>query len=215
MSDEPRYRDRCREYVPDDFRPYNARTMIKKPGPVEELVTYGYGKADELNRDTHGSWDWVQVEDDPAHFSHFNGHHVLVDFQIKSENYRDVNDWKGRDEIRASVEWSVSFNRIEVLEGHHRDPFEAIMTARQRAQALLHSHIVNEWSREGLDELEGREIKYHGQPAKILRAYMPRIVIVGDPSPIRMPYQTEEEFHSDDPEHVTHLDDPHIWWWRK
>ena len=72
----------------------NGETMRARRG-------IAWGLADEANRRPK-NWQWVNYENaDGPHWAKFDGHEIIVDVDIRQKNVREVNAWKGRDEVRA------------------------------------------------------------------------------------------------------------------
>lgn len=231
--------DRNDHYVPTNIRNVGPPKTVEigQPGtPHCRRVPIAMADADEFNRQTP-MWWWARVDqrekataitDDgllettSEHWSHFTGHRVQVDVELHTWNSRDVNDWKGRDEIRPEGEWRLYFDRTQVFSGRAADPVAALRRIADLIPKLLEFHHIKEWTPEGLEEIVGRQIYYQNTPAVITWqsiAHEGRIGIEAAeghqfPPP---PYVLEEEgmMHDDDKSVVTTIFDPAIWWWRK
>ncbi len=226
---EPRaaYRDRNRDYVPDGLFPDGGTKNRVLVGPSDSALVLKHGRADELNRDA--TWQWVQVSanGDPErgeHWSQFRGHHVLVDVQYRQANRREVNDWKGRDEIRAEGEWQLFFNRTQVLDGQCTKNVLADLTRiAQSAQRLL-DHEAVDWTSNVpyRDQLVGRKVWYREVPAIVSREILSQgcVLLKPDgaekfPPPVWSRDKDEGEYDDcEDDEAKVEILSPHIWWWR-
>lgn len=173
--------DRTDGYVPrpthegGDIRP-TFTTIIgdpNGPGGVRTMPV-ALGAADELN--DKQSWWWAQADDGTdrkEHWSRFDGWFVRVGIDLRTWNSREVNDWKGRDEIRKEGYWHITFDEQIVYGGYvHHDPLETLITIRQKIKDLQALPI--DW-RKDVDYrtlIEGRKIYYKTTPA-VLGHWMP------------------------------------------
>lgn len=210
-------RDRNKGYVPDptyeggEVKPYYT-TLVGNPWcedrePVEMPVARG--AADELNRTD--IWEWARVPGDVEHWSHFEGHNIRISVALRSWNEREVNDWKGRDEIRKTGVYEIAFNEAVVYGGMFGDPLEVLLTMRTKIKSVLSLPI--DWRRPGDDYrglIEGRRVFYRDKPAT-LGYWMPEqgCVMVKPLDP-----RDQLDVHYDEPEAKADLLSPHISWWR-
>lgn len=223
-SPEPQYRDRCNNYVPTGLsvprRPSIAEFGRDHRGSVV------LADADELNRRPE-LWWWADVSGDGSHWAWFNGHRVQVDVAFHTENRRDVNDWKGRDEIRAGGEWTVSLARQQCWEGQiASDPLAALRRIPQVVDELLR-HDAIDWtsSVSAADQLLGRRVYYDRTPAYISAVTVldQGCVMIKPVGVDRFPpavYDTDKPEDSlDDPAERLEIKDsilsPKFWWWRE
>lgn len=128
-----------------------------------------HGQADELNRDDHGSWSWADVSGDGTHWSHFRGHRIQVDLTFSTWNEREVNDWKGRDEIRPCGEWHLALNRQPIWEGNlGTDPLAALARVEHIARQLM-DHPALHWfdTKPITEQLAGRRVYFDRTPAVV------------------------------------------------
>lgn len=166
MSDEkrPAYRDRNDHYVPDHLSSggRNITTLTTRDEPLPLRLAL----ADELNRERH--WWWADVSGDGTHWSQFDGHHHLVDITYNTWNRREVNAWKGRDEIRKDGRWTISINREQVWEGLCRDALEDLLTIRRTVQRLLDHDAIN-WNdgQSAAEQLLGRKVWFERTAAVV------------------------------------------------
>lgn len=227
-------RDRTDHYIPEGLYSGEGRPVEIHRGQwdgeryAEPIIgPMKHGLPDELNRD--GSWTWVQVgpnQFDPGeHWSRFEGHIIQVDVELHTHNWRDVNDWKGKDEVRAATEWSIKLNRIPVYSGGYgKDVLETLLIIRSTLQKLLNHSVMHKWTQDEIDSLVGRRVKWRGTPAVITRTALEhegRIILEREgggkfPPP---PWANEEgdENDYDDSEDETIIADilsTDIWWWR-
>lgn len=231
--------DRNDHYVPTNIRNVGQPMTVEigQPGTSHcRRVPLVMADADEFNRQTP-TWWWARVDqhekatavtDDgrlettSEHWSHFTGHRVQIGVELQTWNSREVNDWKGRDEIRAEGEWNLYFDGVRVFSGRAADPVAALRKIADLIPKLLEFHHVKEWTEEGLQALIGRKIYYQNTPAVISWQSIGNEGRIGVeaaeghefPPP---PYVLEEEgmVHDDDRSVVTTIFDPAIWWWRK
>lgn len=232
----PAYRDRNRGYVPDGLFPEGETKNRVLIGPGDDPRVLKHGLADELNREH--TWQWVKVAgpeipdqwrpadapSSPDHWSLFEGHHVLVDVQYRQANRREVNDWKGRDEIRAEGEWQLFFNRVQVLDGYcTKNVLADLVKIAQLAQRLL-DHEAVDWcsSVPYAEQLVGRKVWYREVPAIVSRDVLSQGCVILEPDgaekfppPVWSRDKGEGEYDGceDDTAKVEILS-PHIWWWR-
>lgn len=221
-------RDRNRNYVPEVLFPVGDTSNRVLVGPSDKPLVLKHGQADELNRDA--TWQWVDVSrlDDPEigeHWSLFEGHHVLVGVQYRQANRREVSHWKGRDEIRAEGEWSLHFNRTQVLDGYCTKNVLADMVRIATAAQRLLDHGAVDWMSQVpyADQLRGRRVWYREVPAVVSGDVLSQgcVLLRPDgaakfPPPVWSHDKEEGEYDdSEDDQVKTEILDPHIWWWRK
>lgn len=139
--------DRTNGYIPDRlYTGSKARHVVEIAPPRNGSPVLGHetiGAPDRDNRDAY--WRWVDVSSNGTHWSHFRGHQVQIDIDFHTENRREVNDWKGRDEIRAEGTWTLALARQQCWEGYLRqDPLDQLIEIRRIGQALL-NHDAIDW----------------------------------------------------------------------
>lgn len=225
-SPHPARRDRTRNYVPDGLFPEGETKNRVLVGAGDTPLVLKHGHADEANR--AATWQWVDVSGpDPeigAHWSMFRGHHVLVDVHYRQANRREVNDWKGRDEIRAEGEWQLFFNRTQVLDGYCTTNVLAdLVQIAQSAQRLL-DHEAVDWSSNVpyRDQLLGRKVWYREVPAIVVREVLSQGCVILKPDgadkfpPPVWSWDKDEGTYDDceDDEAKVELLSSQIWWWR-
>lgn len=238
MSDPPPYRDRTDGYVPepsygDELQPQFLAT-IGPPTGARALVPVALGKPDELNRDPT-SWWWAQISPASAgkeHWSKFSGWDIRISVQLDTWNWRDVNDWKGQDEVRKAGSWLLSFNDQPVYgDTVYGDAFATLERIARTARDLLSDRVQIDWRKgDYLAQLIGRPIYYRDTPARI-RFWMPDQgcvsieAIEGGPDFPPMAYDVDRRTGTDiNPEHdyseewardvKVELLSPDIWWHR-
>lgn len=162
------YRDRNDNYVPTDLYLSGPPHLTEVNG---EPVQVALGKADELNRDQRDWW-WADVSGDGTHWSRFNGHRVQVDVELHTENRREVNDWKGRDEIRAEGTWTISLARQQCWDGCVGTDFLSAFSRIPQLINQLLEHAAIDWTStvSAESQLVGRRIYYDRTPAYISSA---------------------------------------------
>ncbi|SDI40884.1 hypothetical protein SAMN05421505_14923 [Sinosporangium album] len=227
----PDYRDRNNGYVPEKLflsrRPHLAEIGFRKDpetghkAPLKARVAHGL--ADELNRESH--WQWADVFGDGTHWSRFQGHRVQIDVTFRTENRREVNDWKGRDEIRAGGEWTLALNRQQCWEGFiHPDPLATLRTIPRIIEQLL-DHSLIDWLDEkpAAEQLLGRRVYYEHTPAVVSStSVLPEGCVMLKPVGAEFfppaVYDLDEGDDGDQGERRAYKVDllsPHVWWWRK
>lgn len=225
------YRDRCDGYVPeplsyssDGLKP-TFSALIGRPGghlPTAE-VPVALAQADELNRDR--SWWWAQVDpgaagDRTEHWSQFSGWDVRVGVHLDTWNYRDVNDWKGHDEIRKAGEWLVTFNGAPVYgDSVGADVPETLGRISRVIRDLQSDKIPVDWRRQPYEpQLEGRPVYYRDVPAR-LGWWMPdqgaiMVQAVAEDFPPRVRHRQPDRHRREPREMKVDIFDPHLWWYR-
>ena len=147
-------------------------SFLPRPARTARVVM---AKPDELNRD-HSHWWWADMSGEPfadggPHWAVFRGHRVQVDIGLRTSNRREVNDWKGRDEIRAEGVWTISLNRQQVYEGSFGDDvFYALRKIETKLRALLDEYSVgldHSDPRPYAEQLQGRRVYYDKTPAVV------------------------------------------------
>jgi hypothetical protein len=215
--------DRTDGYVPDrlylEGQPHYVE--IAPPRNGQHIVAREtIGAPDELNRDAH--WRWADVSGNGTHWSLFEGHQVQIDISFHTANRREVNDWKGRDEIRAEGTWTLALARQQVWEGFVRsNPLDQLLEIRRIAQQLMEHSAIN-W-RSGAtvaDQLLGRRVYYRDVPAVVTSVscldqgcVILKPVGVTDFPPAVWSLDRDEEDDERDEAKVDLLY-PHVWWWR-
>lgn len=162
--------DRNDGYVPDGLllggRPYFVEIAPPRDGqPV--LARETIGLADQHNREEQ--WRWADVSGSGTHWSRFDGHQVQVDIEFHTVNRREVNDWKGRDEIRAEGTWTLALARQQIWEGFLRsNPLDQLLEIRRIAQQLQ-GHVAINWrdAASVAEQLDGRRVYYQRVPAVV------------------------------------------------
>ncbi len=222
--------DRNDHYVPDrnadgeklisgEVRPRNVvlvEEYIEGIGRTHVARHIAFGLADELNRGPKHQW-WADysdaTEDGGAHWSAFNGHRVLVDIDVRQANERDVNDWKGRDEIRGRTVAKVRFDGQPVWEAIGQLPNLLVTLSRDIPKLLgmdwLVCHVKGDTS------LVGRQVYYRDQPATIERFIGEQgcAILAADAGQFtRAPW--DEIGFTDEATAKARLLDPNIWWYR-
>lgn len=212
------------DYENQDRPPRYARLAMANP--------------DEYNRD-QGHWWWADMSREPfadgqPHWSAFRGHRTQVDITLTTANRREVNEWKGRDEIRGGGEWTILLNRQPVYGDHFgTDVFYALRQIEEKLRTLtgdMAPGLDHQDPRPYADQLLGRRIYYDRTPATIVGVVPSQGCVVVKPVGVvafpRSVHDLDSEPDStghdeqdlyDEHEHreiKTHLDSPLIWWWR-
>jgi hypothetical protein len=208
-----------------------AEWQVAKPPRTARLAM---ASPDEHNRD-QAHWWWVDVSGDGTHWSRFDGHRVQVDVELRTSNNREVNDWKGRDEVRAGGEWQISLNRQPVYSGWvGTDVGAALRHIDRKLAKLLDGYRV------GLDhqsdvpyaeQLMGARIYYGTTPAVVTHTILDQGCVMIEPVGLqafpRDAYELDDEPDGtghgeqdlyDEYENrrlKVHIDSPHIWWGRR
>lgn len=190
---------------------------------VATTARIAHASADEQNRD-HGTWWWVDVSGDGTHWSHFRGHRVQVDVALHTSNRREVNEWKGRDEIRAEGTWTLALNRQQIWEGNFgSDVFYALRELDRVTRALL-DHVAIDWydQKPVAEQLGGRRVYFDRCPAVVSYVSTLHQGCVGlkpvgvdrfPPSLYELDRNEDADPYERDEIKVDLLD-PHIHWWR-
>ncbi|MEU6725488.1 hypothetical protein ABZ917_17415 [Nonomuraea wenchangensis] len=227
----PEYRDRNSNYVPEKLlttgKPQYAEIGYQRAIDSTEVAPVlgrvAHGLADELNRDQH--WQWADVSGDGSHWARFEGHRVQVDVQFHTQNRREVNDWKGRDEIRAEGTWTLALNRQPCWEGFvHADPL-AVLREIPVVVAKLIEHPAIDWfdSASAAEQLAGRRVYYERTPAVVSSTSVldQGAVMI---KPVGVEFFPPAVYNLDDGddgdayerrEYKVDLLSPHVWWWRE
>lgn len=190
---------------------------------LTEIVPVALALPDELNRDS-ARWWWAQIDpggpEDKEHWSHFRGHQIRVGVELRTWNERDVNDWKGRDEIIPAGYWLLTFNDEVVYGGHvGAEPLDTLLTIRRTAQRLLNLGGIDWRSGDYRQQIEGAHVYYKDTPA-VLYHWMPEqgcvMVRCVDGTFPPHAYDIEHNYSADSAteEKIDLLSD-RLWWWRK
>lgn len=216
-------RDRNDHYVPDGIYLEGQPHLVEVGRRNRRAwIREAHGKADELNRDD--TWRWADVSGDGTHWSHFTGHQVQVDVELHTENEHEVNDWKGRDEIRPSGTCTIALNRQPCWEGYIGGDVMAALRRIQEVLPKLLGHSAIDWrlATPAAEQLAGRRVYYERTPAVVSSTSLlsQGCVILKPAGADRFP---PSSYDADEPEN----DDPYerdqlkvdilsdrIWWWR-
>jgi hypothetical protein len=213
-------------YIPDDLSLTGPPRIVElappRPGHQPATGRLALGLPDQLNRQP-AHWWWADTSGDGTHWSDFRGHEVQVDVELHTENWRNVNDWKGRDEVRPGGAWTLALNRQQCWEGHlHLDPLDALIEIRRIGQALIH-HDAIDWSSAtpAADQLLGRKVYYGHTPAMVSRVLLDQGCVILKPigadefPPAVYELDDDSGFGPEDRAEVKiDLLDRAIWWWR-
>lgn len=226
-------KDRCEGYIPTwsehptehSGKPTFHTRVRHRSGPegsIDVVYPVAMGLPDEYNRTGH--WWWAQVDpgnaEDAEHWSHFLGHQVLVDVEMRTFNERHVHDWKGYDEIRAAGYWKIFFNREAVWGDYCRDDIlDTLDRIRQITKQLLHMSGPIDWRKPPYaDQIVGRKLWYERTPAVVKYWFGDQGCIVLEPEGVDefpAPAWARPDEGWDDRDNVkVHLTDDKIWWWR-
>jgi hypothetical protein len=233
-------KDRNAGYIPDwgqgVSRPGSTFT-VEIGRPFQGLARTGeaaYGLADELNRERR--WMWAEVSgartfrdpDEDAgidisgveHWARFDGHRIQVDITLSTHNEREVNQWKGRDEVRRGGTWSIALNRYPVYGGWQiYDPLETLLTIRDVTKRLLGHPAFHQWTLDEIEALVGRRVYYGADPAIISGQSLEaqgRIILTPDGTEYfaQPPWFDDAADEAEEGSIATDLLDDRIWWWR-
>lgn len=217
--------DRTNGFVPDRLFTSGTPHIVEIAPPRSGVCVLGretIGAPDEDNRDAY--WRWADVSGDGSHWSNFRGHQVQIDIEFHTTNRREVNAWKGRDEIRAEGTWTLALARQQCWEGFLRhDPLDQLIEIRSIAQRLIH-HDAIDWRLKATaaEQLVGRRVYYDHTPAVVSSAsvleqgcVMLRPVGVDTfPQSIHSLDRDEASDPYDRDEIKAELTCPRVWWWR-
>jgi len=237
-------RDRNDHYIPEkrDWRSSENKLIdvtsddIKDAIIVDEGIAgvgrttvrrgIAFGLKDELNRDSATQF-WVDYSDtveDGAHWSSFNGHHICVDVDIRQYNEREVNDWKGRDEVRGRTYAKILFNKEPVYEISWGTIAGILVKLQVVIPELLNLPALTEYLRsktlknEEGESLIGRKVYYREHPGVITRFLGDQgcVIIEADPWPWPTPVWAagDEDIYENDDDIKDDILSPHIWWFR-
>lgn len=235
--------DRNDHYVPEkrNFRTGTVEPITTEDADKFAIVTEGmagggrmktkrpvaHALADELNRDGN-TWWWIDysdtTEDGKPHWSRFDGYHIVVDVDIRQNNERVVNDWKGRDEVRGHTYAKVFFNGEPVWEVGRGDIQGILQNLQNDIPKLLElgpltSHLEHSSpEREAQFGLIGRKVYYHSHPG-IITSFIGEqgcVIIESEDGPWPTPVwdlDKDLDYERSEPAKDLILS-PHIWWWR-
>lgn len=111
---------------------------------------------------------WAETE--PGHWSNFGRAHFFhVETGLSTSNRREVNDWKGRDEIRGEIWWWIKINGEQVWEGHGSTDVGHALRAMERTVEKLREHTAITWGmgQTAAEQLSGLKIWYDRTPAVV------------------------------------------------
>lgn len=152
----------------------------------------------------------------------FDGFRRLIDIEIKSSNYLKESHYSG-DEIRKRVLGAIIVDGVRLVEVFGRDP-QRVMNELNRLIDEYSEHPSGWFNKKDRENLPGRRIYYHDQPATIKSIIEDQNAIIIETGPdFRPPVRDDEDGrdHWEDWKvdgHYEVKDDvlsPHIWWWRK
>lgn len=197
---------------PDDKQPWGTAIMgeAKDGRPLELLWgEHPHSRSDNrmYARDQHGT------------IHEFNGHRILIDVELRSNNYLKESALSG-DEIRKGGSGAIFADGIQVYEFFFRDTQWALLKAHSLI-GKLSEHSSNWLVKRERDQLVGRRIFYDRTPAIITSLIEDQgcIIVKPDGVPEFLPpvYAADDgEWSGEDRKSIK--DDVlshNIWWWRK
>ena len=206
------------------------------PRPAR-LARVAMASPDELN--PGADWWWADMSYEPhadgePHWAHFMGHRVQVDVELHTANGREVNDWKGRDEIRAGGHWSILCNRQPIWDGYvGSDVLRTLDEIRRRVRWLIEDGgpLDHTDPRPYAQQLQGRRVYYRDRPAVVSStvldqgcvilspvgaAAFPRSAYDLDSEPDGTGHDEQDLYDECEARTVkVHIDDPAIVWHRR
>lgn len=219
------------EHDPEKFMGWHG---LPRPAKTAQLAM---ASPDEFNRNRRNWW-WADVSGDGTHWSQFDGHQVQVDVELHTSNRREVNDWKGRDEIQPGGEWLIKLNRQPVYGGYiGRDVPATLRAIERKVSALLDNSFEGgcsgldfQDSRPFAEQLTGRRIYYDRTPAVITSTVLDQGCIMIKPVGVSKFPRSAHDLDSEPDgtghreqdlydeyetrELKVHIDSPHVWWHR-
>lgn len=232
LNTTPMYKDRNDHYVPErriwegdtkkivDISPEDPSSPVlvtEDNKDVERRLTFAL--PDELNRDPN-PWRWAYYPDDGGdHWSNFRGEEILIDIGISTNNYREVNSWKGRDEIRSRTKTVVYFNRLPVWDSSLEMP-DGLINLHQDIKRLLELEVVRSYAL-GNNKIVNRKVYWNGKPGIITRFIGDQGCVIIEPDDVTwepMPWNVEDERDFEYLNGVAYVKErilsSSIWWWR-
>lgn len=145
----------------------------------------------------------------------FDGHRILIDFVIRSENYLKTSDLSG-DEIRKGGTGKIYFNGKQVYEFFFRDPMRACHQAARYAEILL-EHPLQIWNPK--EHILGRKVWYRNDPAVITMLIKDQGCVILEPDGIgafaKRPWRNNDwDDDGDSSVKIDIVQDQNVWWWR-
>lgn len=145
----------------------------------------------------------------------FDGHRVLIDVRLKSENYLKESGLSG-DEVRKGGSCVISADDEVVFEFFFRDPRGALLQAHHLIGELGEAAGGDWLVKERRDKLVGRKVFYREHPAIVERLIVDQgclILKTEDGKPFPKPVWRDSDDDMEDSVKVE-VTDPHIWWFR-
>lgn len=202
----------------------NVEELVAEVGQPK-TVRVELAGADELNGGEAGSRFWADMSGDATHWSQFGGHLMQVDVELHTYNERDVNHWKGRDEIRAAGEWKLLLNRQPIADGYFGEDVGAALRQVDRWIIELASHpaLDHRIATPYKEQLVGRKVWYERTPAVVSMLTGDGCVMLRVVGAEYFPptvWEVEQAAESGiepelDDEVKVELTSEKIWWWRK
>lgn len=140
----------------------------------------------------------------------FAGHRIQVQIELRTMNYLKTSYLSG-DEVRKGGEWRIWLNEYEVYSSFTRDPFESLLTIRQKLHELMDLPVALYNG----DSPEGRKVFFRQTPA-IITKWLPDqgCVILEPDGPTHFPPAPWNENSESERMIKDDILSPHIWWWR-
>lgn len=193
-----------------------STTVLVNEGGTTVRRNIAMALPDELNRDSDRWW-WADYSGDEGdHWSHFEGHRVIVDIDIRQSNRRVVNDWKGYDEIRKSTMATVYFDQQPVWEEVGGDIRSLLLNLDHNIQRLLGLYELVKYVKGDASSLIGREIMYRDLPATISSFIGSQGCVMIDPDPGPWPDIASLRYYDESGMEAVKVEilSPHINWFR-
>jgi len=195
---------------PEDKKPFATAIMgsADRPRPIELL--HGEHPHSRSDNSIYARDEWGNVHD-------FDGHRILIDIVVRSENYMKESELSG-DEIRKGGRATIIADGVEVFEFFFRDPQRALLRAHQIIGELRDN--ASGWLvKSEREKLIGRRIWYERTPAIIERLVEDQgcIIIKPDVADVfpRPVWSSDDDCYGDDRDSLKiEVTSPAIWWWR-
>lgn len=211
------------KYVPAELSPTRRTVVYGTPEhPHNARLAFGQPRHWGKEPAKPDSVWWAETK--PGHWSSFhNAHFFHVETGLRTENERDVNDWKGRDELRGFTEWWIKINGEQVYEGRSGTDVGYAIRSMEWALGQLKEHSAITWGMgaTAAEQLLGRKIWYERTPAVISSTsvlHQGCIMIKPDGEEEFFPPPVWQRPEEDDPYERRELKadilKSPIWWWR-
>ena len=195
---------------PENKKPFATAIMgdAENPRPLELL--HGEHPHSRSDNSFYARDQWGSIHA-------FDGHRILIDVVIRSNNYMKESELSG-DQIRKGGNGQIIADGVVVFAYFFRDPLRALLHAHQLI-GQLSGHESGWLVKSEREKLVGRKIWYERTPAVITSLIEDQGCIIIKPDGVASfprPVWADDDYCHDEYRDSVKIEvtSPGIWWWR-